>query len=107
MSNLQLGVPTTSAYNATFARFNLPMNFTDASQNFGVNGTVNGTIIGQSGNTIGTITSQNIDVGTQTVFSDQLSGFISLTALTQKTITVQLVFQTSFGTFMEDVVVDA
>jgi len=107
ISNLQLGAPTTSAYNSTFAAFSLPMNFTDASQYFGVNGTVSGTIIGQSGNAIGTITSQNINVGTQSIFSDQLSGFVSLTQATQKSVTVQLVFQTSFGTFMEDVVATA
>ena len=106
ISNLQLGAPTTSAYNATFAELSLPINFTDASQNFGVSGTVGGTILDQSGNTIGTISQQNIIVDTQSSFSDQLSGFISQTASTQ-TVTIQLVFQTSFGTFTEDVVANA
>ncbi len=104
VSNLQLGALTTSPNNSTSVKFNLPFSFTDSSQNFGVSGTVAGAILGQSGNTVGTISSQGINVGTETQYSGQLSGFISQTALSQKTVTVQLAFQTSFGTFTEDVV---
>jgi hypothetical protein len=107
ISNLQLGVLTTSTYNATFAMFSIPMSFMDNSQYFSVNGTVGGTILGQSGSTVGTITPQNIDVGTQSSFSDQLTGYISQSAITQSSVTVQLVFQTSFGTITEDVVESA
>lgn len=85
----------------------MPLSFSDASQNFGVTGTVSGAIIGHSGNTIGTISSLDINVGPQNSFSSQLLGFISQGALTQKTATVHLVFQTSFGTFTEDLVANA
>lgn len=107
ISNLQLGAISTSAYNATAARISLPLSFIDASQNFGVSGTVSGAILGQSGNIAGTIDPLNVSVGTQSSFAGQLSGFINQSALTQKEVTVQLVFQTSFGAFTEELVENA
>lgn len=107
ISNLQLGAISTSSYNATAVKISVPLSFTDASQNFGVSGTVSGTILGQSGNIVGTINSLNVNVGTLSSFAGQLSGFISQAALAQKSVTVQLVFQTTFGTFTEDLVENA
>lgn len=107
ISNLQLGEPTISAYNATFAKFSAPLSFSDDSQYFGVDGNVSGVILGQLGNGVGTIASQEINVGTESSFSTQLTGFISQTASTQNSLTVQLEFQTSFGTFNEDVLASA
>lgn len=97
ISDLQLGTLTTTPYNATSAKFSVPLSFTDASQTFGVSGNVTGTLFGQSGSVIGTIASQAINVGTGDSFSGELSGYISQAS--QNPVTAQLVFQTNFGTF--------
>ncbi len=107
VGDLQVGEISASIYNVTSAKFILPVSFTDESQTLGVNGSISGTILGQGGNILGTISPLSVDVGTQSSFSNQLTGYISSSALTQSTITVQLSFQTSFGAFTEEFVENA
>ena len=99
VSNLRLGAISASSYNSTAVKISLQLSFTDTSQNFGVSGTVSGTILGQSGNIVGTINLLNVNVVAQSSFADQLTGFINQSAETQKSVTFHLVFQTTFGTF--------
>ncbi|MDG6904393.1 MAG: hypothetical protein JRN20_01255 [Nitrososphaerota archaeon] len=106
ISDLKIGTAQMSAYNATFARFSVPISFTDASQTFSVSGTIGGAIIDQSGNSVGTIEPQQVSVGTDSAYSGQLTGFIRSSAAGQS-FTAQLEFQTSFGTFTKDVVLSA
>ncbi|MDG6997561.1 MAG: hypothetical protein JRN15_00420 [Nitrososphaerota archaeon] len=100
VSNLTLGTISVSPYNSTFAKFSIPLRFVDQSQYFGVSGSLGGKITDQSGQTIGVISTRNIDVNTQAAFSGLLSGYVSSTA-SPKSVVAHLEFQTSFGAFSE------
>lgn len=102
LSNFTFGTAALSAYNSTYAKLNLPFSFIDQSQFLAVQGTVSGTISGQSGQAYGVISSQSINVNTETIFSGQLSGYVSLSA-PQTGLVAHLQFQTTFGTFSEDI----
>ena len=102
VSNFTFGSLSASPYNSTYAKFNLPFSFVDQSQLLGVSGTLSGSITGQSGQTVGTITPQSIDVNTETLFSGQIGGYISASS-PQTGLVAHLQFQTTFGTFTEDV----
>jgi hypothetical protein len=106
ISNLSTGTLSSNAYNQTFAKFDAPLSFEDQSKGFGVAGTVFGTILGESGNTLGSINQLTLNLSPGSSYSGQLSGFISSAALNQR-VTFQLSFSTSFGTFTEEITENA
>ena len=102
VANLNFGTITISAHNQTSARFSLPVSFQDQSKGFGVSGTLSGKILGQSGNTLGTINQQSLNVSPGSSNSGQISVYIDSAILSSQKVTLDLVFNTSFGTFTEE-----
>lgn len=106
MKNLEFGSLTGSAYNSTTARFTLPFNFTNNSPYLDLSETVGGFVLngGEEGGQIGTITNTGVYAQRDTFYSGELSGFIELASLSDRTsFTLELTFQTPFGTFVQDV----
>jgi hypothetical protein len=106
LANLSIGTLSSSAYNKTFEKFSAPFSFEDQSKGFGVAGTASGTILGEAGNTLGSINQLALEVSPGSSYSGQLSGFISSAAVNQR-VTLQLSFVTTFGTFTEEITENA
>lgn len=106
MYNLSFGSLSASPYNATYAEFSLPLNFTDGSRYLPLNASIDGVVLSSSQNQIGVVTNLAMNVSVQSYYSGMLTGYIETSGLSQHSFTMQLLIHTNFGTFEKDVVVN-
>jgi len=110
IKNAQLGLPTIQIYNLTHVKVLLPINFTNNSDFFTISGTLAPSVLDANLNVVGEGESVTISVAPKTFYSTNLIVYIHanyLEALLEKELTLQLTFNTAYGTVQRRLSINA
>ncbi len=107
VKDLALGTPEKQPYNSTHFALTVPVSFKDNSGFLPVQGTLSATIYDSSGSNIGGSGLINVGVPAGGTFSQTLTAYVSLGALSETSLTAELTFDTEYGTAQKVVVLNA